>query len=597
MPSYTAPLREYRFLLKDVLDLERYSNLPTFSDAPMDLIDSVLEEGAKFCEGVLAPLNKVGDEHGCRRADDGSVTTPPGFKEAYKQLVDAGWPALSSDPNYGGQGMPHVVSLAWNEMVSSSNMAFGMYPGLSHGAYEAIHHHGSDEQKQTYLPKLVTGEWTGTMNLTEPHCGTDLGMLRTKAIPQADGSYRITGQKIFISAGEHDLASNIIHLVIARIEGAPAGTKGISLFIVPKFILDKDGNPGQRNGVVCGKIEEKMGIHGNSTCVLNYDDATGYLVGLENKGLAAMFTMMNVARLGVGLQGLSQSEVAYQNGVLYAKDRLQGRSITGAKNPNGPADPIIVHPDIRRMLMDAKAFNEGARAFTFWTAIYGDLLEVSPDEKVREKAEDYMGLMTPVLKSYLTDKGYANATNCQQIFGGHGYIEEHGMSQFVRDARIAMIYEGANGIQGLDLVGRKLGANGGRAIFAFFNELDDFVHNHEDDADLKEFVEAVKGAKAQLQDGTMWLMQNGMTNFDNAGAASHDYLNLFGLTALAYMWALQAKAALAAKKNGGAGDPYFDTKLTTGRYFIQRMLPDASAHLAKLKSGAGPVMALAADAF
>ncbi|MEQ1491448.1 MAG: acyl-CoA dehydrogenase C-terminal domain-containing protein [Terricaulis sp.] len=597
MPSYTAPLREYRFLLKDVLDIERYSNLPTFSDAPLDLIDSVLEEGAKFCEGVLAPLNKVGDEHGCKRADDGSVTTPPGFKDAYKQLVDAGWPALSSDPNFGGQGMPHVVALAWNEMVSSSNMAFGMYPGLSHGAYAAIHHHGSDELKQQYLPKLVTGEWTGTMNLTEPHCGTDLGMLRTKAIPQADGSYRITGQKIFISAGEHDLASNIVHLVIARIEGAPAGTKGISLFVVPKFILDKDGNPGQRNGVVCGKIEEKMGIHGNATCVLNYDDATGYLCGIENKGLAAMFTMMNVARLGVGLQGLSQSEVAYQNGVLYAKDRLQGRSITGAKNPNGPADPIIVHPDIRRMLMDAKAFNEGARAFTFWTAIYGDLLEVSPDEKVREKAEDYMGLMTPVLKSYLTDKGYANATNCQQIFGGHGYIEEHGMSQFVRDARIAMIYEGANGIQGLDLVGRKLGANGGRAIFAFFNELDDFVHNHEDDAHLKEFVEAVKGAKAQLQDGTMWLMQNGMTNFDNAGAASHDYLNLFGLTALSYMWALQAKAALAAKSNGGAGDPYFDTKLATGRYFIQRMLPDTVSHLAKLKSGAGPVMALAADAF
>jgi alkylation response protein AidB-like acyl-CoA dehydrogenase len=597
MPSYTAPLREYRFLLKDVLDIERYSNLPTFSDAPLDLIDQVLEEGAKFCEGVLAPLNKIGDEHGCVRADDGSVTTPPGFKDAYKQLVDAGWPALSSDPAYGGQGMPHVVSLAWNEMVSSSNMAFGMYPGLSHGAYAAIHHHGSDDLKQKYLPKLVTGEWTGTMNLTEPHCGTDLGMLRTKAIPQADGSYRITGQKIFISAGEHDLASNIIHLVIARIEGAPAGTKGISLFIVPKFILDKDGNPGQRNGVVCGKIEEKMGIHGNSTCVLNYDDAVGYLCGIENKGLAAMFTMMNVARLGVGLQGLSQSEVAYQNGVAYAKDRLQGRSITGAKNPNGPADPIIVHPDIRRMLMDAKAFNEGARAFSFWTAIYGDLLEVSPDEKVREKAEDYMGLLTPVLKSYLTDKGYANATNCQQIFGGHGYIEEHGMSQFVRDARITMIYEGANGIQGLDLVGRKLGANGGRAIFAFFNELDDFVHNHEDDADLKEFVEAVKGAKAQLQDGTMWLMQNGMTNFDNAGAASHDYLNLFGLTALSYMWALQAKAALAAKKNGGAGDPYFDTKLATGRYFLARMLPDTASHLAKLKSGAGPVMALAVDAF
>ncbi|HYD86540.1 MAG TPA: acyl-CoA dehydrogenase C-terminal domain-containing protein [Vitreimonas sp.] len=597
MPTYTAPLREYRFLLKDVLDIERYSNLPGFAEAPMDLIDQVLEEGAKFCEGVLAPLNKVGDEHGCVRHDDGSVTTPPGFKEAYQKFVEAGWPSLSSDPAYGGQGLPHVVGLAWNEMVASANMAFGMYPGLSHGAYEAIHQHGSDEQKQTYLPKLVSGEWTGTMNLTEPHCGTDLGMLRTKAIPQADGSYRITGQKIFISAGEHDLASNIIHLVLARIEGAPQGTKGISLFIVPKFILDKDGNPGQRNGVVCGKIEEKMGIHGNSTCVLNYDDATGYLIGQENKGLMAMFVMMNVARLGVGLQGLSQSEVAYQNGVAYAKDRLQGRSITGAKNPNGPADPIIVHPDIRRMLMDAKAFNEGARAFAFWTAIHGDLLHASPDEEVREKAGDYMGLMTPVIKSYLTDKGYANATNCQQIYGGHGYIEEHGMSQFVRDARITMIYEGANGIQALDLVGRKLGANGGRAIFSFFNEIDDFVHNHEDDAELKEFTTALAGVKGQLQDGTMWLMQNGMTNFDNAGAASHDYLNLFGITALTYMWALQAKAALAAKKNGGASDPYFDTKLATARYFLARTLPDAGAHLAKLKSGADPVMALAAEAF
>ena len=597
MPSYKAPLREYKFLLKDVLELDRYSNLPSFSEAPLDLIEQVLEEGGKFCEEVLAPLNKVGDEHGCVRADDGSVTTPPGFKEAYQQLVDAGWPSLTSDPTYGGQGLPHLVGLAWSEMVASANMAFGMYPGLSHGAYEAIHQHGSDEQKQTYLPKLVSGEWTGTMNLTEPHCGTDLGLLRTKAIPQADGSYRITGQKIFISAGEHDLASNIIHLVLARIEGAPAGTKGISLFIVPKFLLDKDGNPGQRNGVVCGKIEEKMGIHGNSTCVLNYDDATGYLIGAENKGLMAMFTMMNVARLGVGLQGLSQSEVAYQNGVAYAKDRLQGRSITGAKNADGPADPIIVHPDIRRMLMDAKAFNEGARAFTFWTALYGDLLHASPDEKVREKAGDYMGLMTPVIKSYLTDKGYVNATACQQIFGGHGYIEEHGMSQFVRDARITMIYEGANGIQALDLVGRKLGANGGRAIFAFFNEIDDFTHAHEDDADLKDFVAALTSVKSQLQDGTMWLMQNGMTNFDNAGAASHDFLNLFGITALTYMWALQAKAALAAKKNGGATDPYFDTKIATGRYFLARVVPDAGAHLAKLKSGADPVMALAAEAF
>ncbi|HRP12204.1 MAG TPA: acyl-CoA dehydrogenase C-terminal domain-containing protein [Terricaulis sp.] len=597
MPSYKAPLREYRFLLNNVLELERYANLPSFSDAPLDLIDQVLEEGAKFCEEVLAPLNKVGDEHGCKRADDGAVTTPPGFKQAYAQLVEAGWPALTSDPNYGGQGLPHIVGLAWSEMVASANMAFGMYPGLSHGAYEAIHQHGTDEQKQTYLPKLVSGEWTGTMNLTEPHCGTDLGLLRTKAAPQADGSYAITGQKIFISAGEHDLASNIIHLVLARIEGAPAGTKGISLFIVPKFLLTKDGAPGERNKVVCGKIEEKMGIHGNSTCVLNYDEATGFLIGQENKGLAAMFTMMNVARLGVGLQGLSQSEVAYQNAVAYAKDRLQMRSLTGAKNPDGPADPIIVHPDVRRMLMDAKAFNEGARAFTFWTALHGDLLHTSPDEKVREKAGDYMGLMTPVVKSYLTDKGYANATNCQQIFGGHGYIEEQGMSQFVRDARITMIYEGANGVQALDLVGRKLGAQGGRAIFAFFNEMDDFIHAHEEDAELKDFVAALSAVKAQLQEGTMWLMQNGMANFDNAGAASHDYLDLFGITALTYMWALQAKAALAAKKNGGGADPYYDTKLITGRYFIARCTPDAGAHLAKMKSGAEPVMALVAEQF
>ncbi len=597
MPTYSAPLREYRFLLNDVLDIGRYSNLPSFADAPMDLIEQVLEEGAKFCEGVLAPLNKVGDEHGCVRLANGSVTTPPGFRDAYKQLVEAGWPALASDPKYGGQGLPHIVSLAWMEMVASANMAFGMYPGLSHGAYAAIHQHGSDELKHKYLPKLVTGEWTGTMNLTEPHCGTDLGLLRTKAIPQADGSYRISGQKIFISAGEHDLASNIIHLVIARIEGAPAGTKGISLFIVPKFLVNADGSLGARNGVVCGKIEEKMGIHGNSTCVLDYDDAVGYLCGIENKGLAAMFTMMNVARLGVGLQGLSQSEVAYQNGLAYAKDRLQMRSLTGAKNPDGPADPILVHPDIRRMLMDAKSFNEGARAFAFWTALYGDLLHASPDEKVREKAGDYMGLMTPVIKSYLTDKGYANATNCQQIFGGHGYIEEHGMSQFVRDARITQIYEGANGIQSLDLVGRKLAANGGRAIFAFFKEIDDFADAHESDAELKPFVDGLKSTKAQLQDATMWLMQNGMSNFDNAGAAGHDYLNLFGITALAYMWALMAKAALAAKKNGGAADPYYNAKLATGRYFLARLLPDAGAHLAKLKSGAEPVMALSAEAF
>jgi hypothetical protein len=593
MPTYKAPVREYRFLMRDVLNIEKYQNLPGFADAPIDMIEQIIDEGAKFCENVLQPLNAVGDHEGCTRHADGSVTTPKGFKEAYQQLCDAGWPTLACDPAYGGQGMPHIVSTAWNEMVSSANMAFGMYPGLSHGAYEAIHQHGTDEQKEMYLPKMVTGEWTGTMNLTEPHCGTDLGLLRSKAVPVGDGSYKISGQKIFISAGEHDLSKNIIHLVLARIEGAPAGVKGISLFIVPKFMVNADGSLGARNKVVCGKIEEKMGIHGNSTCVMNYDEAVGYLIGQENKGLNAMFVMMNFARLGVGLQGLAQSEAAYQNGVVYAKDRIQGRSLTGPKNADGPADPIIVHPDIRRMLLETRAFNEGARAFTFWAALYGDLLHNSPDEKVREKAGDYMALMTPVLKAYLTDKGYANATNCQQIYGGHGYIEEWGMSQFVRDARIAMIYEGANGIQGLDLVGRKLAANGGRAIFTFFNEIDEFVAAHESNADLKPFVEGLKTSKARLADGTTWLMQNGMANFDNAGAASHDYLNLFGLTALAYMWCLMAKVALEKK----GADPFYDHKLKTARFFVDRMLPDTAAHLAKLQTGASPLMDMPADAF
>ena len=592
MPVYHAPLREFRFLYKDVLGVERYANMQGFENASLDLIEQILAEGAKFATETLLPLNHAGDVEGCLWSPDG-VKTPSGFREAYKTMVEGGWPALSSDPAFGGQGLPHVVNVAFNEMVTSTNMAFGMYPGLTHGAYSAIHVGGTEEQKRTYLPKMVSFEWAGTMNLTEPHCGTDLGLLRTKAVPQPDGSYKITGQKIWISGGEQDLTENIIHLVLARIEGAPAGVKGISLFIVPKYLVNPDGSLGARNNAFCVGLEEKMGIHGNATCVMQYEEATGYLIGEANKGLNLMFVMMNEARLGVGLQGLGMSEVAYQNAVAFAKDRRQGRSLTGPKEPDQPADSIIAHPDVRRMLMDAKCFNEGARAFLFWTALYGDLLHNSPDEKVREKAGDYMALMTPVLKAFLTGEGFRHISDAMQVHGGSGFTEHFPASQFLRDSRIAMIYEGTNGVQALDLVGRKLAANGGRAIFSFFNEIDAFIADHEAEAQMAPFIEGLKSAKGQLQEGTMWLMQNGMQNFDNAGAASHDYLQLFGLTALSYMWALMAKAALA---NKGA-DPFYDNKIVTGRYFLDRRLPEASAHLAKLKTGAEAMMALPVEAF
>jgi alkylation response protein AidB-like acyl-CoA dehydrogenase len=595
MPTYKAPLRDYRFILHEVLNVQNHANLPGFAEATPDTIDAILDGAAQLAEEVLQPLNLSGDEEGCTRHPDGSVTTPKGFKEAYKLFTDGGWGALTSDPDFGGQGMPAVIGSCFSEIVSAANMAFVMYPGLSHGAYSAIHVHGSDEQRATYLPKIVEGVWTGTMNLTEPHCGTDLGLMRTKAEPQADGTYKITGTKIFISAGEHDMSENIIHLVLAKIAGpdTPAGIKGVSLFIVPKFMVEKDGSLGARNAVLCGSIEHKMGIHGNATCLLNYDGATGFLIGEPHKGMRAMFTMMNEARLGVAIQGLSQSEAAYQNAVAYAKDRLQGRSLTGPKYPEKPADPIIVHPDIRRVLMNIKAFNEGARALMLWTSLHGDLAHKSDDEKTRELGEDLMGLLTPVLKGYLTDKGFANATDAQQVFGGHGYIVEWGAEQFVRDARIAMIYEGANGVQALDLVGRKLAANGGRAVFAWFRIIDDFIAANPGDVALAPFLDALKGARAQLEDGTTWLMNNSLSNFDNAGAASMDYLYLFGLTGLAFAWAQMAKVA-AAK---AAEDDFYQHKLATGRYFIERMLPDAGAHLAKLKTGAEPLMALAADAF
>ncbi len=595
--AYQPPVRDHAFLLRDVLKIDQYAELPAFADASIDVVDQIIEEAGRFTGEVLAPLNSVGDKQGCVWNSDYTVKTPEGFKEAYKQLCEGGWTAIGSDPNYGGQGLPHVVNLSFSEMSSSANMAFSMYPGLAHGAYSAIHYGGSDEQKDLYLPKMVSGEWTGTMNLTEPHCGTDLGLLRTKAVPQADGSYRITGQKIWISAGEHDMADNIVHLVLARIEGAPAGVKGISLFIVPKFLPKADGSVGERNeGAKCVGLEEKMGIHGNATCVMQYEDAKGWLIGEENSGLKLMFVMMNEARLGVGLQGVAQAEAAYQAAVAFAKDRLQGRSLTGPKNPDGPADPIIVHPDVRRMLLDSKAVIEGGRAFLFWTALHGDLAHAHPDEAVRQKANDYMGLMTPVLKGYLTDKGFKICSDAMQVHGGSGFTEHFPASQYLRDCRIALIYEGTNGIQALDLVGRKLAANGGRAVMSFFAEVDQFVSANGDDAELKPFVEGLASAKAQLQDATLWLMQNGLQNPDNAGAASTDYMHLFGLTGLAYMWTLMAKASLA-KIADGSTDPLYATKLTTGRYFIERLLPDAASHLAKLKTGSATLMSLPAEAF
>ena len=593
---YKPPVRDYAFLLRDVLELERYADLPAFADAAMDTVDQILEEAGRFTGEVLAPLNRVGDKEGCHWAADFTVTTPKGFKDAYAQLVAGGWPALGADPAYGGQGLPHVVNLAFSEMSSAANMAFSMYPGLTHGAYSAILAAGSPAQKDLYLPKLASFQWGGTMNLTEPHCGTDLGLLRTKAVPQGDGSYKISGEKIWISGGEQDLTENIVHLVLARIEGAPQGTRGISLFIVPKFIPDKDGNPGVRNSVTCLGLEEKMGIHGNATCVIAHEAATGWLIGEENRGLSIMFVMMNEARLGVGMQGIAQAEAAYQAAAEFARDRLQGRSLTGPKNPDGPADPIIVHPDVRRMLMDAKAIVEGGRAFLFWTALHGDLAHASPDEAVRQKGADYMALMTPVLKGFLTDRGFQVCSDAMQVHGGAGYTEHFPVSQYLRDCRIALIYEGTNGVQALDLVGRKLAADGGRGVMSFFAEIDAFIEAHAADATLKPFTEGLARGKAELQEATMWLMQNGLANPDNAGAASTDYMHLFGLVGLAYMWSLMARAA-RAKIAGGSSDPIYAEKLTVGRYYIARVLPETTGHLVKLKTGAETLMALPAESF
>jgi acyl-CoA dehydrogenase len=598
MPIYHAPVRDTIFVVRDVLGYERFDNIAGFSDVSPDVLEAILEEGAKLAENVMQPLNRVGDMEGCARHEDGSVSTPKGFKEAYRQYCEGGWMGLSAPAEYGGQGLPYLVHSAVGEYLSSANMALMMYPGLTQGAIAAILVHGTEEQKSRYLPKMVEGTWTGTMNLTEPHCGTDLGLLRTKAVPNGDGSYRISGQKIFISAGEHDMAENIIHLVLARIEGAPAGTKGISLFIVPKLKPNGAGGPAGPNGVSCGSIEEKMGIHGNATCVMNYDEAEGFLLGAENGGLKAMFTMMNEARLGVGLQGLAVGEAAYQNAADYARERLQGRSLSGPKAPDRQADPIIVHPDIRRKLMTMRAYNEAGRALLLWTALQSDIAHRGGDETAREAAEDHLALLTHVIKGVLTDKGFDHAVAAQQVFGGHGYIEEHGMSQFVRDARITMIYEGANGIQALDLVGRKLALNGGRAVQTFFKTVGDFCEDHRADETMTPYTKALKKGLNDLQAATLWLMQNAMQKPDNAGAASYDYMHLFGLVAMGYMWGRMVKSAQDGLAGEAANDAAFlEQKLVLGRFFMERIMPETAAHLARISSGADAMMSMPAEAF
>ena len=596
MPVYKAPLDDIRFVLDDVLDFSQISKLPEYEEATPDLVNAILEEGGKVCEEVFFPLNASGDIEGCT-FKDGEVTTPKGFKEAYDLYAESGWNGLSSDVEYGGQGMPQTMSTIMAELISSANLSFGMYPGLTQGAMNALKFYGTDEQKKTYLPPMISGKWSGTMNLTEPQCGTDLGLIRTKADDNGDGSYAVTGTKIFISAGEHDLCENIVHLVLARLPNAPEGMKGISLFLVPKFIPKSDGSVGERNTLACGSIEHKMGIHANSTCVMNYEGAQGWLVGEPHKGLRAMFVMMNEARLHVGMQGLGIAEVAYQNAVAYAKDRLQGRSLTGEKYPEKAADPIIVHPDVRKGLMVSKAFTEGARMLAIWTAMMIDIEHKTDDAQVKQDADDFIALMTPIIKAYFTDMGFEVANICIQTHGGMGFIRETGVEQYARDARITMIYEGTNGIQGLDLVGRKMAAHFGRSLRQFFHPAQKFLEENQTNEELSEFLFPFAKSFAKLQQASITVATNSMKNRDEAGAASTDYLRMFALNVMALCWLKMIKTAQEKIAAGEGNKKFYETKIKTGRFFFEKMLPEANSRFTSLNSGAASMMALHEDEF
>ena len=596
MQIYKAPLRDMRFVLHELHDSADLTALPGFEEFTPELVDSVLEEAGRIAHEVLLPINASGDEEGCHY-ENGVVRTPKGFREAYATFRDGGWTAMACDPKYGGQGLPESVNKLIEEMICAANLSFSLYPGLSYGAYRAMHAHGTEELKALYLPKMVDGTWSGTMCLTEAHCGSDLGMLRTRAVPQPDGSYRLSGAKIFISAGEHDLTENIIHFVLARLPDAPSGIKGISLFLVPKFLPTEDGRPGPRNGVLCTAIEHKMGIKASATCQLTFEDAAGWMVGEPNKGMRAMFTMMNSERLSVGIQGLGVAEAAYQSAVAYAKERLQGRSLARAKFPNQPADPIIVHPDVRRMLMTMRANIEGCRALGGWVARNLDVLEHSADAAARESADDFIALMTPVVKALFTDLALDAANLAVQVYGGHGYIRDHGVEQYVRDARIPMIYEGTNGIQAMDLVGRKLPAHAGRLLRTFFHPVSSFIEQNKDEARIGGLVKPLEKAFGALQLATAHIAQSGQRDPEEAGAAASDYLRLMGMVALGFMWARMAKVASEKLPTADGDAGFYQAKLATGRFYAERILPQAGALLGAIKSGKAAMMAIEDTAF